>query len=434
MSSPALPASSERPRRFGLVDVNNFYCSCEAVFQPRLWGRPTVVLSNNDGCVVARSAEAKAMGLKMGVPWHHIRKQFEDVGGEAFSSNYTLYADMSDRVMRVLADMTPSIEVYSIDECFTHLTGVPDLEALGHSIRSRVKQWTGLPVCVGIGSTKTRAKLANHIAKKRPVYNGVFDLESLSPDLQDELLGQIAVDEVWGIGRALQGRLAELGITTVRDLRDAPAKRLREHSTVTLERTIAELRGISCMPLELVAPNKKQIVSSRSFGRYVRSHDELRQAVLSYASRAAEKLRSQHSITGALRVFIQTNPFKPEKPQYARMASIAFHDATDDTLQLCRAASHALKRIYREGYEFNKAGVMLSDIRPKAQRQVTLFEDTSVLQRRDRLNNVLDRINARYGRDTLAIAGAGIDKAWTMQRSNLTPAYTTDWAAVPRAR
>lgn len=420
-------AASNRPTRYGLVDVNNFYASCEAVFQPKLWGRALVVLSNNDGCVIARSAEAKAIGIKMGDPWHLLKAKPIAENLLSLSSNYTLYADMSSRVMQILADMAPAIEVYSIDECFVDLQGIRDVESLGREMRGRIKQWTGLPVCVGVGSTKTRAKLANHVAKRRPRYAGVFDLEALSQSEQDQLLGELPVNEVWGIGKAMTGKLADIGIKTVRELRDAPAKRLRENFGVVTERIVAELQGTSCLSLEMVTPAKKQIIASRSFGRYVTDQAELRQAVIAYASRAAEKLRGQQSTTSMLTVFIETNSFRPDKPQHHKGASIAFNEATDDTLLIANAAGIALRQIYRSGYEFKKAGVMLSAIAPKAIRQATLFEDPARVERRARLNMALDQVNRRFGRGTLAVAGAGLEKPWAMKREQLTSAYTTRW-------
>lgn len=427
-------SSDSRGALFALVDVNNFYASCEAVFDPSLTGRPLVVLSNNDGCVVARSAEAKARGIKMGEPWHHVKARPAGAGVIAYSSNYTLYADMSSRVMRILGEMAPTIEVYSIDESFLGVHRVVDLEALARSIRARVRQWTGLTVCVGSGSTKTRAKLANHIAKKRPEHNGCFNLEALDADQESALLSSIEVGEVWGVGRATTNRLRELGICTVAQLRSAPAKRIREDFGVVVERIVAELNGVSCLPLELAVSAKQQIVSSRSFGRYVRSLDELAQGVLSYACRAAEKLRAQGSTTRLIRVFIETNPFKEGAPQYTPSSVIAFNEATDDSLIIGRAALAVVRRIYLPGYDYKKAGVHLSELAPKEARQSTFFDDPVALQRRSRLNLTLDRVNLRFGRGAAVLGAAGMEKAWSMKRENLSPEYTTNWACLPLVR
>lgn len=426
----------KRVPHFALVDVNNFYASCEAVFDPRLAGKALVVLSNNDGCVVARSAEAKARGIRMGEPWHKLKVRPEGQGVIAYSSNYSLYADMSSRVMRILGEMAPAIEVYSIDESFLDLTGTSATQSrsLGIEVRSRVRQWTGLTVCVGMGSTKTRAKLANHVAKKRPEHCGTFDLETLSCEDQNALLDGIEVGAVWGVGRRTTARLAEMGIQTVKQLQVAPPKQIREEFSVVVERIVSELNGISCLPLELMAPAKQQIVSSRSFGRYVRTLEELSEAVLSYAARAAEKLRSQQSTTRMLRVFIQTNPFKPEAPQYMPSMTLAFSEATDDTLLIGKAALVGLRRIFRSGYDYKKAGIQLGEIAPKLNRQATLFDDVPELARRSRLNATLDRLNAKFGRGSMVVAAAGTEKAWTMRRQNLSPAYTTDWDSLPEVK
>lgn len=279
---------------FALVDVNNFYASCEKVFDPTLAGRPVVVLSNNDGCVVARSAEAKAMGVPMGVPWFKIRATFERAGGVAMSSNYALYADMSARVMALLGSMAPDQEIYSIDESFLDLTGLPDPVAIGRQIRQEVLRHTGLVVCVGIGSSKTLAKLANHVAKKAMIdRSGVCELRDMAPADLECLLRRIDVGEVWGIGRRHVESLARYGIHSAWDLRQADPETLRRRFSVVMERTVRELRGISCLRLEEITPAKQQIISSRSFGAPVRSMGELQEAVLLYLSRAAEKLRHQ---------------------------------------------------------------------------------------------------------------------------------------------
>ena len=416
-----------------LVDVNNFYVSCERVFDPRLEDRPIVVLSNNDGCVVARSNEVKALGVKMGTPWFQLRDLAQQHGIIAYSSNYTLYGDMSQRVMTILADMAPAQEIFSIDECFLRLDGIADREAHGRAIKQRIRQWTGLPVCVGIASSKTLAKLANYCAKKRPEYRGVCDLLRLSAQERDALLASIAVEEVWGIGRRLSAAMMALGIMTVRDLRDADAASIRARFGVVVERTVRELRGEACHALECAPPAKQQIMCSRSFGAEVETFAELRESVLTYVSRAAEKLRRQGSVAGAVQVFAHTNPHKPQRPQYSGTRTVALDCATDDTLQLARAAVAGLRGLYRAGYQYKKAGTLLLDLTPKAQRQAALFEDVELLRRRERLNGALDAINRRYGRTTAALAGAGIEKRWTMRASNKSPRWSTNWAELPVA-
>jgi DNA polymerase V len=393
---------------------------------------PLVVLSNNDGCVVARSAEAKALGIKMGEPWFQLQARLPRF--QALSSNYTLYGDMSRRVMRILGEMSPVTEVYSIDEAFLDLTGVADTTDHAHAIRARIRQWLGLPVCVGIGSTKTRAKLANHVAKKRPEHGGVFDLEALPGSAQDALLAGIAVQEVWGIGARLAQRLAPLQIRSARELRDADAATLRARFGVVVERTQRELRGSPCLAMEEVRPKRRQIMCSRSFGREVDTFEELREAVLTHALRAADKLRAENSQTHALGVFIQTNPFKPERPQYSRGVTVPLPHACDDRLELARAAVAGLQALYRPGFSYKKAGVMLMEIAAGATRQASLLEDPEACARRERLNVAIDRIGSRFGRGALTLAGAGLrghDARWTMRRQRLTPAYTTCWTDLP---
>jgi DNA polymerase V len=301
-----------------LVDVNNFYVSAERVFNPKLEGVPVVVLSNNDGCAVARSAEVKALGITMGEPWFRMKDLARKHGIIALSSNYALYADMSNRVMSVLHDFSPRQEVYSIDECFLEMEGMPgDLTETGQAIRHRIKQWIGLPVCVGIASTKTLAKLANHVAKKRPQYEGVCNFMTMSAEQVDEILASIEVGEVWGIGRKLNMHLQQGGINSVQQLRDFDVTRLRKRFGVVMERTVRELRGESCLEMVDVTPAKQQIISSRSFGRYVTDISELEEAVSTYMSRAAEKLRRQHSVATTAYVYIRTNPHQEGEPQYS---------------------------------------------------------------------------------------------------------------------
>lgn len=414
---------------FGLVDVNNFYVSCERVFNPTLEGKAVVVLSNNDGCAVARSPEAKALGIKMGEPWHLIR-QTKGVGVLALSSNYTLYASQSNRVMKILADLAPRVEIYSIDEAFLQGDGIEDLHAFGHLARDRIRQWTGLPVCCGWGSTKTRAKLSNFVAKKRAEHAGVFNLEALSADDQAQLMSEIPVSEVWGVGSRLTPRLEALGIRTVLELRDANPRRIREQFSVVLQKTVEELRGTSCLPLELTTPPQQQIMCSRSFGRDVVDAHELREAALTYVSRAAERLRKQQLIAGGLTIFAHTNPFA-NLPQYSRTLTIPLPVATDDTRILASYTAAAIAKIFRPGFRFKKAGAMLTDLRPRTARQATLFASVDDQERRSRLNVAMDSLNTRFGRDTLALAGAGLDRGWKMQRRNLSPAFTTRWEDLP---
>jgi DNA polymerase V len=417
-----------------LIDGNNFYVSCERVFNPALEGRPVVVLSNNDGCVVARSAEVKALGVKMGAPWFQLKDLARKHGILALSSNYALYADMSSRMMSVLGSYSPQQEIYSIDECFLGLDGFPpaELAAYGQLIRQQVRQWVGLPVCVGIAATKTLAKLANHCAKKNLAGDdGVCDFGRMSAPQMDALLDRIGIGEVWGVGRRLTEKLTRRGIATVKQLRDADSKTLRREFSVVLERTMLELRGIACVKLEEAVPNKQQIICSRSFGRYVYSLDELNEAVAGYLARAAEKLRYQGSLAGALQVFVRTNPFNPDHPQYQRGLTVPLPQATSDSVVLTRAALWALKRLYKSGYAYQKAGVMLLDLSDAATPQGCLFtgyrDNTTLMQ-------VMDRVNRQWGRGTLKLAAEGVQQGWRMRRQRMSPAYTTNWNELPQVR
>ena len=412
---------------FALVDGNNFYVSCERVFNPQLRDQPVVVLSNNDGCVVARSNEVKALGVKMGTPWFQMKDLARQHGILALSSNYSLYADMSSRMMAVLGTYSPDQEVYSIDECFLGMQGFSHFDLLEHGqrIRRQVLQWVGIPVCVGYGETKTLAKLANHCAKKRLAgIEGVCDLTRLSPSERSRVFAALPVNEVWGVGRRLTEQLGARGIATVEQLRTADAETLRQAFSVVLERTVRELNGTPCLDMETVAPNKQQILSSRSFGAYVYTLPELREAVALYMSRAAEKLRRQGSLAGRVQVYIRTNPFKENAPQYQRGVNVPLTEATDDTLRLIKAAHWGLKRLYRSGYAYQKAGVALLDLRPRCHVQMDLF---STLPNRHALMQVMDRINASFGRGTLRTAAEGIRPAWRMKRERMSPAYTTRW-------
>jgi DNA polymerase V len=423
---------------FALVDVNNFYVSCERVFQPKLENVPVVVLSNNDGCAVARSAEVKALGVKMGAPWFKMKELARAHGILALSSNYTLYGDMSNRATAVLRGFSPDIEVYSVDESFLRVETVAQLyggaTSMGQQIRHRVKQWTGLPVCVGVGPTKTLAKIANHLAKKNPVFNGVCDLHAMTRPERLQWMSQLEVGEVWGVGRRIAKRLNAMGIASVLDLRNAPIKEIRVHFGVVMERTCNELRGISCLDLEDVAPPKQQIISSRSFGLPVETRDELREAVASYVARAAEKLRSQGSVAAAVHVYIQTNRFKESDLQYSAGLLVPLPDPTDDTRMLTRAATLGLGVIFKAGYKYKKAGIMLTLISDKAKRQETLFDDPLLREKSAKLMAAMDAINAEFGRDTVRTGASGIEKRWAMRSENRSPGFTTRWDELPVVR
>lgn len=419
---------------FALVDCNNFYASCEKLFRPDLKDTPVVVLSNNDGCVVARSREAKLLGIKMGVPVFQIKAEMQRHGILAFSSNYALYADLSSRVMRTLEEMAPRVEVYSIDEAFLDLTGIESAISLvefGQQVRARIGHWIGITVCVGIAPTKTLAKLANHAAKKYPATQGVVDLTN--PDRQRRLLALVPVDDVWGVGRRLSKRLNALGITTALDLANASPRAIRDQFSVVLERTVRELNGESCIELEEIPPTKKQIVCSRSFGAKVTQFELLREAVCEYATRATEKLRKEQQQAKVLTVFIRTSPFKDNEPQYSNSASGELLIPSCDTRDFIELASHLLKRIWKDGFRYAKAGVMLSDFYDPGMFQPGLFDDVSTRSNSQQLMSVLDTIN-QSGAGKVFFAGQGTKKDWSMKREHLSPAYTTRWDQLPRVK
>lgn len=419
---------------FALVDCNNFYASCEKLFRPDLKDTPIVVLSNNDGCVVARSREAKLLGIKMGVPVFQIKAEMQRHGILAFSSNYALYADLSSRVMRTLEEMAPRVEVYSIDEAFLDLTGIESAISLvefGQQVRERIGHWIGITVCVGIAPTKTLAKLANHAAKKYPATQGVVDLTN--PDRQRRLLALVPVDDVWGVGRRLSKRLNALGITTALDLANASPRAIRDQFSVVLERTVRELNGESCIELEEIPPTKKQIVCSRSFGVKVTHFEFLREAICEYATRATEKIRKEQQQAKVMTVFIRTSPFKDNEPQYSNSASGELLIPSCDTRDFIELANHLLKRIWKDGFRYAKAGVMLSDFYDPGMFQPGLFDDVSTRSNSQQLMSVLDTIN-QSGAGKVFFAGQGTKKDWSMKREHLSPAYTTRWDQLPRVK
>lgn len=412
---------------FALVDVNSFYASCETAFRPDLKGRPVVVLSNNDGCVIARNAEAKRAGVKMGDPYFKQKDLFRRYGVVCFSSNYELYADMSSRVMSTLEAMSPRCEIYSIDEAFCDLTGVRNcrvLQEFGQELKDAVYQNTGLAVGVGIAQTKTLAKLANHAAKKwQRQTGGVVDLSSLGR--QRKLMAALPVDEVWGVGRRISKKLEAMGIKTVLDLADADIRFIRKHFNVVLERTVRELRGEPCLELEEFAPVKQEIVCSRSFGQRITDYDAMRQAICSYASRAAEKLRGEHQYCRFISTFVKTSPFALNEPYYGNSASVKLLTPTQDSRDIIAAATRSLDAIWKEGHRYQKAGVMLGDFFSQGIAQLNLFDDNAPRRGSEKLMEVLDHLNAKEGKGALYFAGQGIQQQWAMKRDMLSPRYTT---------
>ena len=413
------------PSPIALVDCNNFYASCERVFQPDLRGKPVVVLSNNDGCVIARSNEAKALGIPMGEAWHLCRARVNTQGVIVRSSNYTLYGDMSARVMRVLSDFTPELEIYSIDEAFLGLSGFEGrLEAHGRVLRHIVLQWTGIPVSVGIAMTKTLAKVANFKAKKDPACGGVCIL--LDDAAIDAQLACMAVDDLWGVGRRIAARLQLLGITTALALKQADPKHIRECFSVVLERTVTELRGVPCIELEEAPPDRKSIMASRSFGKTVETRQEMEEAVATYTARAAEKLRRQHLACARLVVFVMTNRFRPQDAQYASEQAVQLPVATANTARLLAAARTGLASIWRRGYRYKKAGVMLLELSPSHAVQGGLFDRPDDSRAKARMQ-AMDALNHRFGRDTVTFAASGTQRAWKLRSDFVSARFTTNF-------
>jgi DNA polymerase V len=417
-----------------LIDANHFYVACERVFDPRLEGRPVVVLSNNDGCVVARSPEAKAAGIPMGAPWFQCRALARRHGIVALSSNYALYGDLSARLMAVLGQFAPRQEIYSIDECFLDLAGLDrDPTAYGQAMRRRVRRWLGLPVAVGIGPTKTLAKLANRLAKQAPAWDGVCDLGALDATAQDALLAGLDVAETWGIGPRWAARLRADGIHTVRDLRATDPQVLGRRYSVVMARIVRELRGVACLDWVEVEPDKQQIIASRSFGRPLTAVDELQAAVAHHVARAAGKLRRQGGQARALQVVLR--PHRAGSP--TRLPSVAgllkLAVPTADPAVLTGAASRGVAALFEPGRRYAGAGVMLLDLSPAAHAQrdwVAAGDDGRTAARLA----VLDQIDARWGRGTLRLAREGFAQPWAMRQDRRSPAYTTRWADLPVVR
>ena len=414
---------------FALVDCNNFYVSCERVFNPKLEGRPVVVLSNNDGCVVSRSPEAKALGINTGTPFFECRDRILRCGGVILSSNYTLYGDMSRRVMDTLSTFAPNIEVYSIDEAFLSLSGFErfGLGDYGRQIRDRVRKWTGIPVTVGIAPTKTLAKAANHYAKKHDELHGVCCAQDSS---LDDILQFTEVEEVWGVGGRHGKMLRRHGITNARQLRDADDRWVVKRMTVVGLRTVWELRGTSALELDEVPAPRKDIISSRSFGRPVECLEELEEALASYVVRAAEKLRRQGSLASVLSVSLSTNRFG-KGPQYTNSATCSLQPPTNSTPELMDHARRPLQRIYRPGYRFSKTSVMLSGLSPAKHRPFHLFGTAPNEGRRTALMGTVDALNKRFQRKTVTFAAEGLQQPWRMKQEHLSPRYTTRWDELP---
>jgi DNA polymerase V len=422
-------------RQIALIDCNNFYASCERVFNPQLESKPVVVLSNNDGCIIARSAEAKALGIKMGDNYFQVKAMLEKNKVEVFSSNYQLYGDMSKRVMHTLSDFSPDLEVYSIDEAFVELTHLyelqkkPDFESYSHRMRNTVRKNTGIPVSVGIAPSKTLAKLANRKAKKNKASDGVLHLSE--KHAIKKVLSETEVGDVWGIGFQYADMLSRNGYHSAYDFTQAPENWVRKKMSVVGLRTWYELQGFACIPFQPSVPSeekkvaKKNICTSRSFGKAVTSLGELGEAVSYFISNASQKLRKQHSCAGIITVFIATNRFDETKPHYSKSKTVALPFPVRTTAMLTKYALSALESVFEPGYAYKKAGIMLSGIVSDSQVQQDLFG--SLESKTEILSVMVDKINGRFGKGSIFLASEGREKLWQMKRAFLSPCYTTDW-------
>lgn len=420
-------ANSECPRQIALVDCNNFYVSCERVFNPAWAHRPLGVLSNNDGCLVSRSEELKAAGIPMGVPYFKQRERLKAMGAVVVSSNYALYGDMSARVMATLSQFVPEMEVYSIDEAWLDLSGMPSVDGYARTIAATTYQHTGIPVSIGIGATKVLAKVANRICKQLNPPGRVFHLGN-----DPQRLASVPVEDLWGVGKRWAKRLRAEGIQTALDLRDVDERRVKSRYGVVLQRLILELRGIPCLAFEEIKP-KKQIICSRSFGRRVLDLDPLLQAIAAHATRAGEKLRSQALVCGVLQCTIRSGRFNPQEVFFNESALIHFASPTADTRRLIRAACEGVRRIYQPGPRYAKARVMLLDLSPADAQQQNLLTQTDDEQS-GRLMQMVDELNRRYGRRTLFFASEAGPPTWKMNQNYRTPAFTTRWDELPMVR
>ena len=413
---------------FALVDCNSFYASCERIFRPDIKKRPVVVLSNNDGCVVALSKEAKQLGIKMCEPWFKIEKSFVKKGGVAFSSNYELYADVSSRVMQTLEHLSPTVEVYSIDEAFLDLTGLRNYAEFGYQCKETIDQWVGVPVCVGIGPTKTLAKAANYGAKHYPATNGVVDLTD--KNRRKRLMALMPVKEIWGVGSRINKKLNSLGIETALDLVEVDTKLIKRKFSSVLERTIMELKGYPCIGLEQQPKTKKQIVVSRTFSKKINDLDAINEAVSDYASRACEKLRKEDQYCKMVSVFMRTNYFRKQDQQYHGFRSYKLFSPTNDTRDILNATRQLTRQIFRTNINFIKAGVMLSDFYDEDVYQGDLFRTRDKRIDSKELMTTIDKINSS-GVGKVTFASQGIRKSWSMRRLLKSPRYLTNWEEIP---
>ncbi|ENV94134.1 hypothetical protein F937_03538 [Acinetobacter calcoaceticus ANC 3680] len=411
---------------FFLIDVNNMYVSCERVFDPILNNKPVIVLSNNDGCAVARSNESKSLNIKMGVPLFQIKDIVQQHNVIVLSSNYAMYAEMSRRFHKILSSyVTPEeVEPYSIDECFVDFTAYEknfDLEKVGHDMRAKIWKWIGLPVCVGIGRSKTEAKISNHIAKKNQGFNGVCDLVTMDLCNKEYYFSLIEVSEVWGVGRKHTKKLQGMGINTVLDLACAEPREMQKKFSIVMARTIYELQGISCIEIEHTPPSKKQIVASRSFGGRVTELTDLKEAISMYAQDACKRLRDEGLLCGCMIAFVQSNPFDPNVPFYNKSITGSFSEPTDCAIDLVKAATRMLNDIYKEGIKYKKCGVVLTCLEPKAGHTYDLLTDFEHIEKKECLMKAMDGIHSKFGKKKLGVGPCFIpNRNWSMSRDKLS--------------
>ncbi len=411
---------------FFLIDVNNMYVSCERVFDPSLNNKPVIVLSNNDGCAVARSNEAKSLNIKMGVPLFQIKDIVQQHNVIVLSSNYAMYAEMSRRFHTILASYVTDEEVepYSIDECFVDFSAYEknfDLEKVGQRMRQQIWKWLGLPVCVGIGRSKTEAKIANHIAKKNPGFNSVCDLVSMDPCNKEYYFSLIDVSEVWGVGRKHSKKLQGMGINTVLDLACAEPREMQKRFSIVMARTIYELQGISCIEIEHTPPSKKQIVASRSFGGRVTELTDLKEAISMYAQDACKRLRDEGLLCGCMIAFVQSNPFDPNVPFYNKSITGSFSEPTDCAIDFVKAATRMLKDIYKEGIKYKKCGVVLTCLEPKSGHTYDLLTDFKQIEKKECLMRAIDGIHSKFGKKKVGVGPCFIpNRNWSMSRDKLS--------------
>lgn len=416
-------------RIFALIDINNCYVSCERVFNPSLNNKPVIVLSNNDGCAVARSNEAKALGIKMGVPLFKIREIVQEHGVVVLSSNYALYAEMSRRFHSILASFVApqEQEIYSIDECFLDLTTHAqhhDLIEYCQQMRYRLAKWLGIPVSIGIGHSKTEAKIANHVAKKLPQFNGVCDLVRMDLSNKELILSAIDVSEVWGVGRKHSKRLIEMGFKSVLDLAASDPHMMKKLFSVVMARTVLELKGISCIEIEHTPEDKKQIVASRSFGQRVTAKDDLKEAMSKYTQDAFHRLRSQDLLCGCIMAFIESNPFDQNESFYKKVGTFTFPEPTDNVLDLVKVASTMVDHIYKPGVKYKKCGVVLTGLEPKASHIYDLLTDMEEIHKKEKLLQAFEKVQERFGKNKLGVGSSNLaNRNWSMSRNNLTQNY-----------